>query len=163
MPSRLAPMVAFLALAAVLAGEVAFFLPRLPARIATHFGADGAPNGWASPGTLAHDIAILTAIFAAIFLGVGILDRLPMRMINLPGGRRLLDAGQEKAAKAYIRDWTRWFLVLTMALFALVIGRILVANLASAPTIGNEMWVFLGAYLIADGAMLFALIRRFRV
>ncbi|WP_442753791.1 DUF1648 domain-containing protein [Methylocystis sp. JAN1] len=46
-PARLPPMVAFLALAAVLATEAAFFPPRLPARIATHFDAAGAPNDWA--------------------------------------------------------------------------------------------------------------------
>ncbi|WP_424362283.1 DUF1648 domain-containing protein [Methylocystis parvus] len=162
MPSRLAPMVAFLALAAVLAAEAAFYLPRLPARIATHFDASGAPNGWASPSVLSQDIALLTAIFAAIFLGAGLLDHVPMRMINLPGGRRELDAAQEKAAKAYLRDWIRWFVVLTVTLFALVIGRVLAANLAPEPRLGNEMWVLLGAYLVADGAMLLALIRRFR-
>lgn len=162
MPTRLAPILAFLALAGALAAEAAFFLPRLPSRIATHFDAAGLPNGWNGAEALTRDIALMIATFAALFLAAGLVDHVPMSAMRLPGGPRERDAAKEKAAKAYIRDWARWSIVLTLALIAFVIGRVLAANLQPAPRLGNEMFLALGAYLIATGAMLFALIRRFR-
>lgn len=159
--SRIAPMFAFLSLVVALAGEAAFLFPRLPTRIATHFDASGAPNGFGCKEMLMRDGAMTLALLVVVFLAVGIIDYLPADTLKYPGTRRLSGA-EAKAARAYICDWTRWFLVLTMALLATVFGRVLVANLSPAPRLGNEMFGLLGAYLALSGAMLFVLIRHFQ-
>jgi uncharacterized membrane protein len=159
MSSRILTLLAFFAMTAVLAAQAAYFIPRLPERVATHFDAAGAPNGWGSPTLLARDVAMMVAFFATTFLAIGLIDLLPVTAIRVSGGRKL-DAVGKKAVVAYVRDWARWFLILTMALLALAMGRVFQANLSPAPRVGAEMFWFLGAYLAAAGAMLIALIRR---
>ena len=42
------PSIAFLLLVALVSAQVAHYYPLLPDPMASHFGLDGAPNGWSS-------------------------------------------------------------------------------------------------------------------
>ncbi len=74
--------VVLLALAAL---EVAHVYPLLPERVASHFDAAGAPNGWAPKDLFVGLYAGVLAIMAGSFFGLPVaMASMPTSMINLP-------------------------------------------------------------------------------
>jgi uncharacterized membrane protein len=66
---------AFLVTAAVLAFSV-WALPQLPARVTTHWGIDGQPNGWSSPAFAALLLPGLMVLMSALFAALPGIDPL---------------------------------------------------------------------------------------
>ena len=159
---RPVPLILFVLLCLVLAGEAAYFLPMLPDRLATHFDASGRANGWSSQAGFRAIIAVLIVIFAAMFAGSGLLRRVPDRFMNLPNKSYWLAPDRRDQALAFISDWVRWFLVMAMSLLTLVIGMVLRANLVTLPRMPDYVLWFLLAYLATTVAMVVVLVRRFR-
>lgn len=162
MRARPVPLILFVLLCLVLAGEAAYFLPMLPDRLATHFDASGRANGWSSQAGFRAIIAVLIVIFAAMFAGSGLLRRVPDRFMNLPNKSYWLAPDRRDQALAFISDWVRWFLVMAMSLLTLVIGMVLRANLVTLPRMPDHVLWFLLAYLATTVAMVVVLVRRFR-
>ena len=80
------PLLVLLAALAVLAlGQAAYYLPQLPALVATHFDAAGQVNGWMSRTYFFRYQAFLTLGFTALFGVLALITSLlPDRLINLP-------------------------------------------------------------------------------
>ena len=162
MPARPAPIIVFVLLCLGLAGTAAYYLPVLPERLATHFDAAGRANGWSDHAGLVESVSALVVIMAAIFLGGGLIGRIPDRLINLPNKGYWLAPERRDQALAFLRDWLRWFIVLTLAMLTLIIGMALRANLAAPPELsGYATWV-IACYVVLVLAMLLTLFRRFR-
>jgi uncharacterized membrane protein len=162
MSSRLAPIIIFVLLCLALAGTVAYYLPMLPDPLATHFDAAGRANAWSDHTSFVRSVAVLVAITAAIFFGGGLLGRIPDRLINLPNKDYWLASERRDETLAFMCDWLRWFVVLTLALLTLVIGMSLRANLATPPQLsGNALWL-VAAYTVIALAMMLAAFWRFR-
>jgi uncharacterized membrane protein len=162
MPSRPAPVIVFLLLCLALAGTAAYYLPMLPDPLATHFDAAGRANGWSDHVGFIKSVAVLVVITAAIFFGGGLLGRIPDRLINLPNKGYWLARERRDETLAFVRDWTRWFVVLTLAMLTLLIGMALRANLAAPPTLsGYALWL-VATYVLIALAMVLAVFWRFR-
>jgi serine/threonine-protein kinase len=162
MPARPAPIIVFVLLCLGLAGTAAYYLPVLPERLATHFDAAGRANGWSDHAGFVESVSALVVIMAAIFLGGGLIGRIPDRLINLPNKGYWLAPERRDQALAFLRDWLRWFIVLTLAMLTLIIGMALRANLAAPPELsGYATWV-IAAYVVLVLAMLLTVFRRFR-
>jgi uncharacterized membrane protein len=161
-PARPAPVIVFVLLCLGLAGTAAYYLPVLPERLATHFDAGGHANGWSDHAGFIESVAALVLIMAAIFFGGGLIGRIPDRLINLPNKSYWLAHERRDQALAYLRDWLRWFVVLTLAMLTLVIGMALRANLAAPPRLSGYATWLIAAYVVLALAMLLTVFRRFR-
>jgi uncharacterized membrane protein len=162
MPARPAPIIVFVLLCLGLAGTAAYYLPVLPDRLATHFDAAGHANGWSDHTGFIESVAALVLIMAAIFFGGGLIGRTPDRLINLPNKSYWLAPERRDQALAFLRDWLRWFVVLTLAMLTLVIGMALRANLATPPQLPGYVNWLIAAYAVLVLAMLLVVFRRFR-
>ena len=162
MPARPVPIIVFVLLCLGLAGTAAYYLPVLPERLATHFDAAGRANGWSDHAGFVESVVALILIMAAIFFGGGLIGRIPDRLINLPNKTYWLAQERREQALAFLRDWLRWFVVLTLAMLTLVIGMALRANLAEPPQLSGYTTWLIAAYVVLTLAMLLTIFRRFR-
>ena len=151
---RQLPLLIFAALTLWLLGDLAAAWPRLPDHIATHFGADGTPNGWSTrAGFLAPVIAILL-LCGGLFLVAGWFDRLPDRLINLPNKDYWLAPQRRADTFAALRDWLRWFLLAPMAFLVFIFTRVLDVNLAAEPRLTVHIFAMLGLLFVAVAVLL---------
>jgi serine/threonine-protein kinase len=82
------------------AAQLAHFLPRMPERIATHFGADGMPNGWMTrTGFVVFELGILS-FMATVIVGSGLLARRRPDLVNVPN-KDYWFAPERRVAGAY--------------------------------------------------------------
>jgi Protein of unknown function (DUF1648) len=163
MRASYAPLLVLILLSALLVGETAYYLPLLPERLATHFDISGRANGWSRQSTFTRMLAVQLAVFWILFIGAGLIGRIPDRWINLPNKAYWLAPERREASLAFLRDWTRWFLAATLAFLTFVEGLALRANFRAPPEFpGRPFLLFLLAFAITFVAMMVMLFRRFR-
>ena len=162
MKSRHLPWIAFLPLAAFHIGQAVWYLPDLPARVAVHFDAAGRPNGWSSSAGVLAAAAVEIAIMAVIFAAAGLLRFVPADLVNVPNKAYWLAPGRREATFAFLRDWSRWVVVLTLTFLTAIFNAALRANLTTPPRLA-PFWIWLAAaFAIGIVTMIVALIRHFR-
>jgi len=162
MKSRYLPWIAFLLLAAFHVGQVAWYLPDLPARVAVHFDPTGKANGWSSSAGVLTEAVVVIAIMAAIFASAGLLRRIPADLVNVPNKAYWMAAERREATFAFVRDWTRWVVVLTLTFLTAIFNAALRANLTTPPRL-DPIWIWLAAvFAVAVVAMIAVLICHFR-
>ena len=161
--SRLPTAIYFLLL---LFGIVHFaqIYPQLPDRMASHFAADGTPNGSAPK----QDFFLLTAMIAAVtaipaFLVPLKLKRLPRQRINLPNKEYWLAPEHAEETYRFFRTYMAWFAC--ALLFVLLFGTAQAAN-ANLPSIGHfnstaMIYVMVG-FAAFVGVWLISFIRHFQ-
>jgi uncharacterized membrane protein len=163
MRTRYLPWIAFVLLAACQIALTIYYLAYLPARVAVHFDPAGRPNGWMSNADVLTGAAIEIAIMTAIFVAAGLLRFIPVNLLNLPNKDYWLAPEWREGAMAFIRDWLRWFVVLTLAFLSVVQCAVLRANL-TMPARLAPIWVGLVVpFLIIVVVMIVRLLRRFRL
>jgi uncharacterized membrane protein len=151
---RQLPLLIFAALVLWLLGNLAADWSRLPDHIATHFAADGTPNGWSTrTGFLMPVIAILV-LCGGLFFVAGLFDRIPDRLINLPNKDYWLAPQRRADTFAALRDWLRWFLLAPMAFLVFLFTRVLNANLTAEPRLEMNLLALLGPMFVAVAALL---------
>ena len=145
--------------------QSAYFWSRLPARIATHDGVGGEPNGWMSrPGLFLFYFALL-AFLTVVFLGVGALTRvLPASLVNMPNRQFWLAperrAGTVRVLSAMTQEVGLLALVMVVALQQIAFQ----ANLGPHPTLpGAIFWPVFVAFNVYVVAWLVRFYRRFRL
>lgn len=145
------PIALWLLLALLVAGlaHAAFYYPRLPGKVASHFGAAGEAQGWSSRTTLVGvHLATLTGT-ALLMLGLPwLLGVLPARWISLPHRDYWLAPGRRDETLRWIGRQMLWFGSATLALLIGVGDLAFRANLRPRPALGNSVWWLLGAYLL---------------
>jgi len=162
MRPRQAHTIVFALLCLTLTGTAAYYLPLLPDRLATHFNAGGRPNGWSDHAGFIKSVAALVVITGTIFFCGGLLGRVPDRLINLPNKGYWLAPERRDETLAFMRDWSRWFAVLTLGMITLIIGMALRANLAAPPQLPGYALSVVVTYLVIAVAMVLAVFWRFR-
>lgn len=145
-------------------GQAAFYLPRLPEQMASHFDMAGQPNGWMSR----IHFALFTAVMLiALYLVFGampmLLAKLPHWMINLPRKDYWFAPERKAEAVAYLRSWLRWFGCFTLLMLLLVFDLVYRANLFDVPKLHpSAVWIIV-MYLVLVVAFLVPALMRFRV
>lgn len=140
---------------------VAFLIrtaPGLPDRVASHFGMEGAANGWMSrPSYLAFQTAF-PLLLALLFVGILALIRmLPARFVNLPNRDFWLAPERRATTVAALRGWFVWMLCLFVVFFGGLHGLTVAANRVAPPRLpmGGLLLVVI-AFLL--GLMLWAIL-----
>jgi uncharacterized membrane protein len=164
-PARRVGWLALLFLFAVFAAGVAYFSKQLPDRVATHFGAQGNPNGW-----------MLRAQYTKFTLGIGIgtplfivgtftlIERLKGWGLNIPNKAYWLDPERQRATYAFLTRQGFWLAALLVVFHAAIFYEIVLAN-ARVPIVlpTAEVLGVTGGFLVALGIWATAMILRFRL
>jgi len=116
-------------------------LPRLPERIATHFGGGGRPNGWMTrAGLEAFDFRFLGFVLAVVIGSALLIRVLPVSLINLPNRDHWFAPERRRQSHARLLGHMLWFACLMVAFIIGVNHLVFRANLqpagASLPGVG---------------------------
>lgn len=134
---------------------------KMPATVASHFGAAGTPNGWMpKEGLVAvHAASVVFLAFAMLVAGRAP-ESLPPERINLPNKAYWLSPERRAGTFAWMRGAFEWFGAATFALFLDLFAQVLRMNLGL--TRGPEHpRLSLGLYLAFTAVWVGAFFRRF--
>jgi uncharacterized membrane protein len=158
------PRLLVLGLALLTVARVAAVWSDLPPRMASHFGADGRPNGWMSREGFFGTIAVLGGGTSVLLLLLPLLLAvLPPELINLPNRDYWLAEERRADTIARLGRLMAWLGFATAALIALVLELAIEANLREG-TLDNGIFIAgMGMYLLSVVLVLAAVFRSFRL
>ena len=153
---------AFLILVCLL--MLAFYYPRMPERMASHFAADGRVNGWQPRESFFLLALVINAISAVItFLAPWLIASRPNARINLPNRNYWLAPERREVTMRYIAATMAWFGC--SALFVLISGTFLAlrANLAPDHRFNSgAMLAVMAVFLLSLMLLMLRFIRHFQ-
>lgn len=140
--------------------------PRLPARVASHFDATGAADGWMSPGSLlGFHVALLALMLAVFAILPGLTRRLPVTVVNLPHRDHWLAPERRADTFARLEAWMATLGLVVVSAIALLQEMVVQANLPGGdgrlPV--RVLVVLLGALIGASAVWTVAFVRTWRV
>jgi len=141
-------LVVYLLLGAGIAVQAAYYYPRLPDRVASHFDASGNPDDGMSRRS---DVAVLmgvTAFVIALFLGTeAILRRIPISAVRRPHKDYWFAPERREATHKALSTEIRGIGCATLVFLAGVFQLSFQANLRPDRRLSDGVWVLLGLYL----------------
>ena len=143
-------------------GQALWQHDRLPARVATHFGAAGEANGWMSRG--AHTVwHVATVLFlAAIIQGITrVQARLPKEFINLPHRDYWFAPERAAATRSWITGAALFIGCTLMGFFIALFHLVYAANLGPPPRLDGTVWWLAGGLAAVVVGLLAALLVKF--
>lgn len=139
---------AFFAACGLNLAQANFYYNRLPERVASHFGADGSPNGWAPKDFFVGLYAGAVVLMAVtLFAASRSVSGKPDNKINLPNKDYWLAPERRAATFAWMTAALEWFGVATFALLFDVFGQAFRFNLDPRGGLahpGTSLAVYLG-------------------
>ena len=138
------------------------YWPQLPERMATHFDAQGNPNGWMDRAAAAALSVGLLLFLPLFFIGISVAIRwLPTSTINLPHREYWLSAERRDDTLRWMTVWMMWFSV-AITIFLVAINHLtFIANRDARPLSAVWFWGLLGAFLLTTAALVVLMYRRF--
>jgi uncharacterized membrane protein len=135
-------------LLALVVVQIAWYWPRLPATVASHFDGSGRPNGWLSKEMFLAVYAGVVALLAVVFSAARFI---PTSLWNLPNRGYWLAPERRAATVARFGDAMAWFANATLALVLVTFELAFRANLPGGTFAAPPMWLFLAVYLVFTG------------
>jgi uncharacterized membrane protein len=160
--SRL-PRAIFFAIALSALAQCVVDFPLLPERIASHFGASGAPNGWMTKQVFFLTYGVLIAVAALVgFYPARSIARTSPARINLPNKEYWLAPERRAATMAFFETHFAWYACILLLTEVLAMGLAIQANLNSPPRLANApiLSIILG-FLAFNVAFVVRIFRRF--
>ncbi len=116
-------LILFLTLCALCVVQAVSYYPLLPERVASHFGASGKPDAWATKESLISVYLVTTGICALLFLGISFgISKIPLSLINMPNKEHWLSGERKQETFDFMFSYNLWFasatLLLLMDLFS---------------------------------------------
>ncbi|MDB6132337.1 MAG: serine/threonine protein kinase [Verrucomicrobiales bacterium] len=149
--------------AAVFAGAVLHGSGQLPDRVATHFGGNGAPDGWMDKSSFVPVSMTGGLGMPLLMMGLLYLVRfLPAKFLNVPHAAYWREPGNHRRACGILFSFSLWaasaFLLWQAALFYLIVT----ANRSVPPHLNTNHVILLTVALLAFTAVwTMALMRHF--
>jgi len=136
----------------------------LPAQIASHFGAGGAPNGWMSRNTyLLFMLAFAVVLPIAVVLGMTVLPRRKVNAINIPHREFWLEPARREATLRFLAAHACWLGSLVVVFIAAIHLLLIEANATQPPRLPTAMfYTLLVVFVVALGVWMAMLRLRFR-
>lgn len=143
--------------------ELAYFYPRLPDTVASHFDAAGQADGWSSKAAFVQVNAGIILLLAILFPGISwLMARLPVDLINMPNREYWLAEERRAATLCTIQQQMEWLGVATLLLMIVILQGSLAASLTPDATLpAAAMWLPLAGFLIFMVVWTAAFIGRF--
>src|SRR5262245_61072127 len=156
------PRLVFVLLLAGVVLQIASYYPRVPEVMASHFGADGRPNGWSTRTTFFGLYAGGAAIAALISLGAPWLLRVAPRWVNLPHKSYWLAPERRSRTESFFAAGFAWFGCAMLALLLAVMELALRANLGASRRLDPAMvWLVLAGFALFLAVWLTVFLSRF--
>ncbi len=145
-----------------LIGQLLYYYPNLPEKMASHFNDRGEPDGWMlKQNFLIFELVILLILIAEFMLLPLIIAKMPDSLINLPNKTYWLADEKREETFSVIGHYFEWLSVGLFGLFIAVNEMVFLANLAGQP-LHNSVWIILGIFLLFVVIWLIKFILRFR-
>ena len=137
----------------------------LPERVASHFGASGAANGWMTkPQFFTVYAVMLLPALAVEFWVARRIARTDGAKLNMPNKEYWLAPERRAATFAYFEKFFAWYGCAFLALEVFVMGLAMRANLDSPPRLpAGPTLAALLAFVLFNVVALFAMFRRFSI
>lgn len=160
--SRLALLVWCLLLIGA-AVHTAYYYPKLPALMASHFDAQGNPDGW-SPKESFFTAHMLTFAGLSLFLlAMSFATRvMPAWMVNVPNKDYWLAPERRSESLAYVSRVLLWISNGTMLFLIAGVDSVFCANLAPPVRMPAEFWGWLAGFVLFVIVLTVQLHLRFR-
>jgi uncharacterized membrane protein len=132
----------FLLLVLLGAAQFAYYAPRLPEIVGSHFGASGTVNGWQTKLAF-FSMELFMIVLATIisFAVPRIIASMPISLINLPNKQFWLAPERREETLLYFRAWSAWFGCALLAFLLFVMELAFRANLHSPPRLNSAAFV----------------------
>lgn len=144
--------------------QVAWYYPRLPARVASHFDFAGQATGFMPKPAFFLFYAGVLALMSVIFhLTPLLVARLPEDMINLPNRAYWWAPEHRALAIAKVRAFSAGFGDGTLLFLLLVFRDVMHANRLDEPHLTIRILVFVGAFVVFAVVWTGRLVRGFRL
>ena len=145
------------------AGQFAYYAPRTPGILGSHFAGSGFVNGWQTKiAFLSTELSMIVLATVVSFGIPRIIAAVPVSLINLPHKVYWLAPEQREDTLAYIRGWSAWFGCGLLAFLLFVMELVFRANLRTPPQFNNAAFVpALLAFVIFDTVLALRLILHF--
>jgi len=162
------PVVLFAAALLVAAVHVSWSAGVLPDRVASHFDAGGAADGWSSRAAFLQAYVGIVGLVALMMAGLAVLmPRLPAGALNVPDREYWLAPERAAASIRRVADWLLEFgaatVVFLVAVFHLSVRANLDAEVGPAePTLGPAFGLMMVAFVVGSGAGVIRLLLAFR-
>lgn len=157
------PRSIFAAIVLAVVAQSIFSFPQLPERIASHFAASGAPNGWMTKEAFFVVYALMIAVAAFVeFFPAGFIARRSPARINLPHKEYWLAPERRAATNAYFTKYFAWYGCAVLLTEVLAIGLAIQANLNPPPRMPLVPIVAtISGFVLFNVVSLIHLLRRF--
>jgi uncharacterized membrane protein len=153
------PQIALVVVFAIAAVQIAYYYPQLPAVVASHFDASGAPNSWTPKSSFFGLFCLIYILYAALFWVLPhLIIVMPPSLINMPNKDYWLAPGRREFTAHAIGDLMLWFGVALTAFLIAVCQLAILANLPGhSGNLGPAIWWLFAIFL----AFAFAWLARF--
>jgi uncharacterized membrane protein len=137
----------------------------LPAKVASHFGSDGAANGYMWHHTYVYFmLAFVVLLPLFLNLAASAVARLPDTMINIPNRGYWLAPERRARAVGMLRGQMQLFATMLVAFLCYVHWQVVRANESTPPTLDNARFMLgLGLFMAALVVWIVSLRRQFRL
>jgi uncharacterized membrane protein len=163
MSGKSLPRSLFFAIVLAAIAQCVYGFPLLPDRMASHFSASGAPNGWMTKSQFLaiYALALLPALVVEFWVGRSV-AKTPEARINLPNKEYWLAPERRADTFAYFENFFAWYGCALLLLVVFVMGLAMRANLNPPPRLptGPTITALVAFVLFNVGAIVAAL-RRF--
>lgn len=156
------PITVFLALAVVFVAELLYFFPQLPEPVASHFDADGYPDGWMSRTMFVLTMMFVLLISAVSTIGVASLQQKMPDSINIPNKAYWLAPERQEETYSIIGATIIWVGCAVLALVAVVTYAICIFNIEGGRTLSIPMIPILVGFFGVVAFIVGRMILRFR-
>lgn len=154
----------FLALVAATLAQMAWYYPRVPTRMASHFDAAGQVNAhMPKDAFFVVHLAVLGLMSLAFVLVPALITRLPPGMINLPNKDYWLAPERRARTAQKLQSSLVGFGNVMLLFLLLVFGEAMRANLLPTPHLSNRIWVLLVLLGVSVIYWIVRLMRAFRL
>jgi uncharacterized membrane protein len=136
--------IVLLALVAATLAQMAWYYPRLPVRMASHFDATGQVNAFLPKDAFFVVHLVVLGLMILVFLFVpALVVRLPPSMINLPNKEYWLAPERRAGTAERLQSFLVGFGNAMLLFLLLVFREAMRANLLPSPHLSNRIWVLL--------------------
>jgi uncharacterized membrane protein len=157
------PRLLFAVLAAGAAIYFSSYYPQLPDVVASHFNAQGTPNGWQTKAAFFGVFVGVSVL--AVLVGFGIpriISAMPPQLINLPNKRYWLAPEHLKETMKFLGAYFAWFGCAVFLIMILTFDYAIQSNLHpdNRPDV-SRMWYILAGFLLFVAVWIARMFARF--
>ena len=145
------------------AAQCAFDYPQLPERMASHFGASGAANGWMTKPAFFAVYAAMVVLAAVVgYFAPRFIQKKSPDKINLPNKEYWLAPERRAQTFAYFETFFAWFGCAFLLLEVFAMGLAMRANFAAPPRLPTGPIISaIVAFVFFNIGAVFMMLRRF--